>query len=200
MLPISSSLFRTNGSSPDFHKSVLSGSFPLESSKHPSSCLPRRLVCCKSKQTNVDRRSREDVQSSNKSRFHSKFGKSNLILTQTITYIGAMFCLKEGIVRPNSERITKFLLGIENILKKGKSSYIKRFSSPIRYYGFLHRTNTECKVVHAITSIAPSFSLETKSNSGNKSSFFETFKKSSKMVVEPGKCKQGQVHNHGTHR
>lgn len=31
--------------------------------------------------------------------------KSNLIPTQTITYIGAMFCLKEGIVRPTSERI-----------------------------------------------------------------------------------------------
>jgi hypothetical protein len=29
-----------------------------------------------------------------------------------------MFCLKEGIVRPTSERITKLLLGIENILKK----------------------------------------------------------------------------------
>lgn len=43
--------------------------------------------------------------------------KSNLIPTQTITYIGAMFCLKEGIVRPTSERITKLLLGIENILK-----------------------------------------------------------------------------------
>ena len=28
-----------------------------------------------------------------------------------------MFCLKEGIVRPTSERITKLLLGIENILK-----------------------------------------------------------------------------------
>ena len=67
--------FRANVSSPDFHKSVHSGSCTLESSKHPSSCLPRRLVCCKSKQTNVDRRSREDAQSSNKSRFHSKFGK-----------------------------------------------------------------------------------------------------------------------------
>ena len=49
--------------------------------------------------------------------------KSNLILTQTITvptitYIGAMFCLKEEIVRPTSERITKLLLGIENILKR----------------------------------------------------------------------------------
>jgi hypothetical protein len=33
--------------------------------------------------------------------------KSNLIPTQTITYIGAMFCLKEGIVRPTSERITQ---------------------------------------------------------------------------------------------
>jgi hypothetical protein len=40
--------------------------------------------------------------------------KSNLFPTQTITYIGAMFCLKEGIVRPTSERITKLLLGIEN--------------------------------------------------------------------------------------
>lgn len=75
MLPISSSLFRANGSSPNFHKSVLSVSCTLESSKHPSSCLPRRLVCSKSKQTNVDGRSREDAQSSNKSRFHSKFGK-----------------------------------------------------------------------------------------------------------------------------
>ena len=28
-----------------------------------------------------------------------------------------MFCLKEGIVRPTSERITKLLLGIENVLK-----------------------------------------------------------------------------------
>jgi hypothetical protein len=35
----------------------------------------RRLVCSKSKQKNVDGRSREDAQSSNKSRFHSKFGK-----------------------------------------------------------------------------------------------------------------------------
>jgi hypothetical protein len=43
--------------------------------------------------------------------------KSNSIPTQIITYIGAMFCLKEGIVRPISERITKLLLGIENILK-----------------------------------------------------------------------------------
>jgi hypothetical protein len=50
-----------NGSSPNFHKSVLSGSCTLESSKHPSSCLPRRLVCSKSKQTNVDGRSREDT-------------------------------------------------------------------------------------------------------------------------------------------
>ena len=126
--------------------------------------------------------------------------KSNLILTQTITYIGAMFCLKEGIVRPTSERITKLLLGIENILKKGKSSYSKRFFSSIRYYGFLHRTNTECKVVHATNSVTPSFSLETiKSNSGSKSSFFETFKKSSKMVVEPGKSKQVQVHNSMKH-
>ena len=95
--------------------------------------------------------------------------KSNLILTQTITYIGALFCLKEGIVRPTSERITKLLLGIENILKKGKSSYIKRLSSSISYYGFLHRTNTECKLVHATNSVTPFFSLETiKSNSGNK--------------------------------
>jgi hypothetical protein len=37
--------------------------------------MVRRLVCSKSKQTNVDRRSREDAQSSNKSRFHSKFEK-----------------------------------------------------------------------------------------------------------------------------
>jgi hypothetical protein len=95
--------------------------------------------------------------------------KSNLILTQTITYIGALFCLKEGIVRPTSERITKLLLGIENILKKGKSSYIKRLSSSISYYGFLHRTNTECKLVQATNSVTPFFSLETiKSNSGNK--------------------------------
>ena len=43
--------------------------------------------------------------------------KSNLIPTQTITYIGAMFCLKEGIVRLALERITKLLLGMENILK-----------------------------------------------------------------------------------
>ena len=43
--------------------------------------------------------------------------KSNSIPTQTITYIGAMFCLKEGIVRLALERITKLLLGIENILK-----------------------------------------------------------------------------------
>jgi hypothetical protein len=126
--------------------------------------------------------------------------KSNLILTQTITYIGALFCLKEGIVRPTSERITKLLLGIENILKKGKSSYIKRLSSSISYYGFLHRTNTECKLVHATNSVTPFFSLETiKSNSGNKKSFFETFKKSSKMVVEPEKSKQGQVHNSMEH-
>jgi hypothetical protein len=158
------------------------------------------LVCSKSKQTNVDRRSREDAQSSNKSRFHSKFEKVKFNPKQTITYIGAMFCLKEGIVRPTSERITKLLLGIENILKKGKSSYSKSFSSFIRYYGFLHRTNTECKAVHATNSVTPSFSLETiRSNSGNINSFFETFKKSSKMVVEPGKSKQGQVHNSMEH-
>jgi hypothetical protein len=72
--------------------------------------------------TNVDGRSREDAQSSNKSRFHSKFGKVQFNPNTdnnvpTITYIGAMFCLKEGIVRPTSERITKLLLRIENILK-----------------------------------------------------------------------------------
>jgi hypothetical protein len=54
----------------------------VESSKHPSSCLPRRLVCSKSKQANVDRRSIEEAQSSNNSMFHSKFEKSNLIPTK----------------------------------------------------------------------------------------------------------------------
>jgi hypothetical protein len=53
--------------------------------------------------------------------------KSNLIPTQTITYIGAMFCLKEGIVRPTSERITKLLLGIENILKKESQATSRDF-------------------------------------------------------------------------
>ena len=53
--------------------------------------------------------------------------KSNLIPTQTITYIGAMFCLKEGIVRPTSERITTLLLGIENILKKESQATARDF-------------------------------------------------------------------------
>jgi hypothetical protein len=53
--------------------------------------------------------------------------KSNLIQTQTITYIGAMFCLKEGIVRPTSERITKLLLGIENILIKESQATARDF-------------------------------------------------------------------------
>jgi hypothetical protein len=53
--------------------------------------------------------------------------KSNLIQTQTITYIGAMFCLKDGIVRPTSERITKLLLGIENILIKESQATARDF-------------------------------------------------------------------------
>ena len=53
--------------------------------------------------------------------------KSNLIPTQTITYIGAMFCLKEGIVRLALERITKLLLGIENILIKESQATARDF-------------------------------------------------------------------------
>lgn len=200
MLPISSSLFRANGSSPNFHKSVLSGSCTLESSKHPSSCLPRRLVCSKSKQTNVDGRSREDAQSSNKSRFHSKFGKVKFNPNTDNNLHRSNVLFKRG--NSSSYFRTNNQTSVRNrkYLKNGKSSYSKRFSSSISYYGFLHRTNTECKVVHATNSVTPSFSLETiKSNSGSKSSFFETFKKSSKMVVEPGKSKQRQVHNSMKH-
>jgi hypothetical protein len=39
--------------------------------------------------------------------------KSNLIPTQTITYIGAMFCLKEGIVRPSP----RFLCRLTALIK-----------------------------------------------------------------------------------
>jgi hypothetical protein len=38
-----------------------------------------------------------------------------------------MFCLKEGIVRPTSERITKLLLGIENILKMESQATARDF-------------------------------------------------------------------------
>ena len=201
MLPISSSLFRANGSSPNFHKSVLSDSCTRESSKHPSSCLPRRLVCSKSKQTNVDGRSREDAQSYNKSRFHSKFGRKVKFIPNTDNNLHRSNVLfKRG--NSSSYFRTNNQTSVRNrkYLKNGKSSYSKRLSSSINYYGFLHRTNTECKVVHATNSVTPFFSLETiKSNSGSKRSFFETFKKSSKMVVEPGKSKQGQVHNSMKH-
>ena len=53
--------------------------------------------------------------------------KSNLIPTQTITYIGAMFCLKEGIVRLALERITKLLSEIENILKMESQATVRDF-------------------------------------------------------------------------
>jgi hypothetical protein len=36
-----------------------------------------------------------------------------------------MFCLKEGIVRPTSERINKLLLGIENILKMESQATVR---------------------------------------------------------------------------
>jgi hypothetical protein len=154
------------------------------------------LVCSKSKQTNVDGRSREDAQSSNKSRFHSKFGKvkfnpntdNNLHRSNVLFKRGnSSSCFRTN--NQTSVRNRKYL-------KNRKSSYSKIFSSSISYCGFWNRTNTESKVVHATNSVTPSFSLETiKSNSGSKRSFFETFKKSSKMVVEPGKSKQVQVHN-----
>jgi hypothetical protein len=80
---------------------------------------------------------------------------------------------------------TRYLEKFLFCLGDNRTRFWKRLVSElsIRYYGFLHRTNTECKVVHATNSVTPSFSLETiKSNSGNKSSFFETFKRLSLFV------------------
>jgi hypothetical protein len=46
-----------------------------------------------------------------------------------------MFCLKEGIVRPTSERITKLLLGIENILKMESQATVRDCLHLLRMFG-----------------------------------------------------------------
>ena len=53
--------------------------------------------------------------------------KSSLIPTQSITYIGAVFSLKEGIVRPTSERVSKLLSAVELILNKQNQATARYF-------------------------------------------------------------------------
>ncbi|VDI40432.1 Hypothetical predicted protein [Mytilus galloprovincialis] len=53
--------------------------------------------------------------------------KSSLIPTQSITYIGAVFSLKEGIVRPTSERVSKLLSAVELILNKQNQATARDF-------------------------------------------------------------------------
>ncbi|VDI67952.1 Hypothetical predicted protein [Mytilus galloprovincialis] len=53
--------------------------------------------------------------------------KSSLIPTQSITYIGAVFSLKEGMVRPTSERVSKLLSAVELILNKQNQATARDF-------------------------------------------------------------------------
>ncbi|CAC5423197.1 unnamed protein product [Mytilus coruscus] len=46
-------------------------------------------------------------------------------------------------------------------LKQAKSSNSKRFSTIIRFYGFMHRTYSECKTLYETNSVTPSLLLET---------------------------------------
>ncbi|CAC5396319.1 unnamed protein product [Mytilus coruscus] len=93
--------------------------------------------------------------------------KSSLISTQSITYIGAVFSLKEVIVRPTSESVSKLLSAVEFILNKQNQATARDFLQLLGIMAscielFPNETN----------SVTPPLSLKTSmSKSRNKNSF-----------------------------
>ncbi|VDI49374.1 Hypothetical predicted protein [Mytilus galloprovincialis] len=146
---------------------------------------------------NADFRSRENAKTPNKFRICSKSRKvkpnsntiNNIHRSTVFSKRGnGSSYIRKGVKTPFCSR---------TYLKQAKSSNSKRFSTIIRYYGFMHRINSKCKTLYETNSVTPPLSLETSlSKSRNKNSFFETSKRSPQMVVKNRKFGHRQINKH----
>ena len=119
--------------------------------------------------------------------FIVNINKSTLEPTQKITYLGSVFDLKQGLVFPTVERVQK----LEQALFKHNC---QRLLTPSRDNGIMHRTYTQCQIVHASPSNSFAPLLETSiSKVGNSNSSNSTPKGPFELVVQPNKYTEGQV-------
>ena len=123
--------------------------------------------------------------------------KSNLESSQAIVYIGTIFLLNVGLVKPTEERIQKLQKAVWSILRGQKSS--NRFFAPSRYNCVLHRNHTKSTVVHEANTVTHFSFLETKfSKFREKNSYHKSFKNASKLVVKQKQSVKRKVNSSKT--
>ena len=79
--------------------------------EYQNGCISRRSVSSEMLPQN-----RESNQSSSRTRFLVNAGKSNLVPSQDLTYIGRRVLLDKGIVLPTVERISKLQVMVKGIM------------------------------------------------------------------------------------
>ncbi|CAC5366749.1 unnamed protein product [Mytilus coruscus] len=112
---------------PRIFTSVFYSGSSFTSPKYSSSSLSRRLVFDKSGLTNADFRSRENTQPPNKVTVCSKSRKIKPNSNTINNKHRAVFSLKEGIVRPTSELVSKLLSAVELILNNQNQATARDF-------------------------------------------------------------------------
>lgn len=195
-LPISSSLFRPDQRSSGVQQSLFSSCSTSESTKHTFSSLPRRLACSKSRSRKTLCRQRESSQSPDKSRFYDKFGKIKHRTNSENNIHRGCFSVDSRYCSTYRRKNTKTYLRGKCHLKQTKSSNSKRFSTLVRYYGFMHRADPKCKAVYETNTTSSSLSLETsQSELVKENSIFKSSKGTSSLVVKQKKSFQREINN-----
>ena len=160
-LPVYLPLLRTHNGAKGLHQSCSRGSGTSEDAELASSRLFRRLVFSKPNQGNVDYGQKESTQSPSGTRFHDKFRKiGSRAKPVSCLHRGTFFVSKRPGL-PNSGKNRKDKGSMQGAEKMSNSSKLPSFA---RTDGILHRTSSQCKIVHETNTVAPVTFLETVNN------------------------------------
>ena len=160
-IPVHMPMFRSSSGTKSIYKGGNCHSSTFTNAKHTPSSLSRRLVFSKSNQKDVDSGQKEDARSPRGTRFHDKSRKI-CTGTQSISSLhrGAFFVGKRSCLS-NLGKNRKNKGSMQVGKKNTHSSKLPTFAGT---NGILHRTSSQCKIVHEANPVTSFAFLETINN------------------------------------
>ena len=191
-LPVSSNVFRPHAGTKSLHENSVSSGCISENTKHTNSNISRRLVDNKLQLPSGLVRSRKDAQSFGSTRFYCEHKEVHTRTHSKDNLLRKCVRSKTGVSVSNCRESTEIRTGPFQSSKPEHNC--QRLLTPSRDNGIMHRTYTQCQIVHASPSNSFAPLLETSiSKVGNSNSSNSTPKGPFELVVQPSKYTEGQV-------
>ena len=177
--------FRSNSGTKSIYKGSSCDSSTFTNAEHTPSSLSRRLIFSKSNEKDVDSGQKEDAQSPRRTRFHDKSRKirtgtqSISSLHRGIFFVGKRSCLSNL----GKNRKNKRSMQVDK-----KNTHRSKLPTFARTNGILHRTSSQCKIVHEANPVTSFAFLETINNKPtNNSSLQQTCSGTSPILAKQRK-------------